>query len=543
MSHPADTPAVQHFKKQAKELLRAYQHGDAKAYQYLRDNLPVAKDKRDAELAALDLKLHDMQSATARSFGQPSWTKFVEILRLNKRIPVKVSPEAAPGVVLCGLLELAARHKWTAPLLRQVLQDPDIQAGPDLALNCAIGQEDAVRAAIQANPEAVHHVSKIHPNPQAPKPEDMLLEIPLLVAVTHSCLLDFDEHRPRLHRLARFLLDAGADPNQSVVDGGHPLSSLYGAAGKRHDAELTRMLLEAGADPNDGESLYHSCETTDLTCMQLLLEGGARVEGTNALQHMLDSDRLDGLKLLLKYTKDPDTGRDGIGTPLIWGIRRGRSAAHVKALLDAGADPRIPNKDGLSPYRYAMQCGLAEVAEALREAGAGEELSVEEEFVAACARNDEPAARRLLAAHPGMLQLLSEAQLRQLPELTEAYNFDAVRLMVRLGWPIAVTGGDWAASALNLAVYQGNAELARFLVQHGASWTEKHGHGDNVIGTLSWASRNRGDWPGDWVGCAKVVVEAGFDAASLPEDFARHFSPEVAAFLQSERERAGPGSA
>ncbi len=55
--------------------------------------------------------------------------------------------------------------------------------------------------------------------------------------------------------------------------------------------------------------------------------------------------------------------------------------------------------------------------------------------------------------------------------------------MVRLGWPIAVRGGDWNASALNLAVFRRNTGSTRFLPRYDASWTEKHGHGDNVSST------------------------------------------------------------
>jgi ankyrin repeat protein len=263
------------------------------------------------------------------------------------------------------------------------------------------------------------------------------------------------------------------------------------------------------------------------------------------MYRVLDLDNVAALRLLLAHGGDPNEGATSSptniwGFPLFWAIRRRRSPAHIEALLQAGADPAVKTPDGMGAYSLALQYGLVEVAELLQRAGAGQPLTEEELFIAACSRGDEQEARRIQSARPDLPHALSETQLRLLPELAAEGCGDAVRLMVRLGWPIAVRGGDWRASALNLAVFRGDAALVRFLLEHGASWREEHGFGDNACGTLSWASLNEPVEGGDWLGCAKALVAAGMPAAQPDPDGSdavlvdgrlKRFSEEITEFL------------
>jgi ankyrin repeat protein len=522
-----ENPNFQHLKKQAKDLLRLYQTNNPEAFERFRKSLPAAAGKDDDAIAALKLKLHDVQSCIAREYGLPAWENLRNYVDWCKS---KLSTDRKDIIALWlhkayGHDDQRADPVYAASQLREI---PDFVQG-DLHLACAIGDEEAIRRAIAADPSCVNRINSPWRCPGCKRN----LGMPPLFAVAHTTLLRIPLFRGQLHRCARMLLDAGADPNQSWRDRDtDPLvSSLYGAAGKNHDPELTRMLLEAGANPNDGESLYHSIAAHDRTCTRLLLEGGARVEGSNALHHQLDRDDIDRLRLLLQYTKDVNDAGSSIGRPLLWAIRRRRSPEHVKALLAAGADPKVKTKDGVSAYLFALHFGLNEIADMLRDAGGKEVLSMEDQFVAACACADTIEARRILARHPDIFSRMSEVQLRQLPNLAETRtNDDAVRLMVELGWPISVRGGDWSASALNLAVYRGNAELTRFLLEHGSSWTERHGHDGNASGILGWASRNEPPW-GDWVGCAKALVDHGMPIPVKTDDY----SKEVASYFDEVR--------
>jgi ankyrin repeat protein len=520
MNRSPDRLNLDHLKKQAKELIRLYRNRDPAAMARFRQALPASTGRSDHDISSLGLRLHDAQSCIAREHGFVSWPdlkRYVEVQAEARK------ERAARTMHWCQLIYSGdvsgTAHRANPRVALRILADDPELIADDPYLACAIGDEGALQRATQADPPWVNR-------PGGP------LQLPPLLAIAHSSLLRVPEFRERLHRSAQFLIAAGADVNQRIhsrwppgslsqPDQSCPLSTLYGAAGSNHDLSLTRLLLDAGADPNDGESLYHSLESPE--CTSLLLERGARIAESNAIYHSIDLENDTALKLLLEHGGDPNEPAQNAplsdwGSPLLWAIYR-RRPAHVKLLLDAGADPSRTTPDGVSPYRLALRFGLTEAAALLRARINVPDITDDERFVAACARGDEAEARSIGARRPDLPASLSPAQFRLLPDMAAAGADEAVRVMVRLGWPIAVRGGDWDASALNLAVFRGNTALTRFLLEHGAKWTEQQGFGDNACGTLSWASCNEPVEGGDWAGCARALLDHGMPGATaIPDD-------------------------
>jgi hypothetical protein len=533
-----------HLKKQAKDLIRLYRGGDRSAVTRFLRALPAAANRTPEEIAALGLRLHGAQSCIAREYGFASWADLKSYVEAHSTVPGDRTAAVHRwlGFVYPGDATGQLNRARPGVAARMLAETPGLAAdNPYLA--CAVGDEAALRSATALDPAWINR-------PGGP------LELPPLFAVTHSSLVGIPAFRERLQGCARFLLAAGADPNQRIgnrwppasllkPDDDHPLSALYGAAGSNRDPVLTQLLLEAGADPNDGESLYHSLENP--ACTRLLLDHGARIEGTNALYRAMDLENAAPLELLLSHggnANEPARNRPltDWGSPLLWAIRRRRSRRHIEALLAAGADPSATTPAGITAYKLALQFGLTDVAALL---GQDEPLSEEEQFVAACASADEIAARRIGARRPDLPGALSPTQLRLLPDIAAEGGNAAVMVMVTLGWPVAVRGGDWDASALNHAVFRGDVTLTRFLLENGARWTEQQGFGDNVCGTLSWASCNEPIEGGDWAGCARALLDHGMppgkpdgDEVVVVDGTRRRFSDEVSEILLGE-----PGAA
>ena len=150
---------------------------------------------------------------------------------------------------------------------------------------------------------------------------------------------------------ARLLMDLGAQPQLTKIANNCFISMIsYGFA---HYA-IIRVLLQAGADPNmtglNGKfQLLVAASNGSKKLVQLLLQGGAK----------------------------PNMGDLYGGTPLHWAARFGHKYV-VKQLIDGGAELNSTNIWGATPLYRAVQGGKKEVVKLLVDNGADQNIADDE---------------------------------------------------------------------------------------------------------------------------------------------------------------------
>src|SRR6185437_13482771 len=101
-------PNLEHLKTQAKDLLTLCRQGDAGALGRIRESLPVARGKSDAEIVGLGLRLRDMQSCLAREYGFSSWTDLKSFVEASTALRAQGPHDTGAAVVAWLRLVYAA---------------------------------------------------------------------------------------------------------------------------------------------------------------------------------------------------------------------------------------------------------------------------------------------------------------------------------------------------------------------------------------------------------------------------------------------------
>jgi ankyrin repeat protein len=474
-------PSLEQYKKQAKELLKAYRSANVESIRRVKKNHPRFEKLSEPGFEISKFALADAQVVIAREHGFDSWPKFA------KGIEVMNSEAAARENPLAAFIEAAIWHGTLDAAETILAEHPEI-ARSSIHAAAILGDDTAVRRFIVADPQ---NVAK----KEAPYDGDALIYLCL------SKYLRLDKTRSDAFvRAATALLDAGADPNTGFWakdEYGDFETALYGAAGVAQHAELTRLLLERGADPNEEETPYHSPEGYENGAVRALVESGklSAESLTTMLLRKADMHDYDGMKYLLEHGADPNRMTRWKFTALHQAVRRDNRIELIDLMLDHGADPTLKNEaDGKSGVAMAARRGRSDVLWTIARRGFPMPMptdGVEHLIVSACAARGGAAGARTFfeqfqhsadaASLPKSVELRAIGELLAegstlLAEFAGNGNTKGVQQLLDLGVPVdALYDGDpyfdiaKNSTALHVAAWKAWPKTVKLLIERGAN--------------------------------------------------------------------------
>jgi ankyrin repeat protein len=308
---------------------------------------------------------------------------------------------------------------------------------------------------------------------------------------------------------ARYLLDAGTDPNSHTIEWGGQgrMSALFDAV-ERDDLELVRLLREHGARP-DEDAFYHACEQSDTALLDLLHEPGFE----RMVNHKLDFEDAAGLRWFLDHGVDVNAQRC-----LHHALSRGRGLPIITMLLDAGADVNLPWDRwdvGRRPLALAARCGHLAAYELLAARGASAQLDAVDAAVLAIARGESvqlPTAPPPSLGNPGTDDfgwILGQFALLGRTEVVAA--------LLDSGLPVDTRG--WSNfTPLDQAAMHGRVETVRLLIERGADLHDCafDAQGPTPLDCALWGLRNNRADDGDYPGTIAALLAAGAPTRHSP---------------------------
>jgi ankyrin repeat protein len=476
-------PHLEQYKKQAKELVKAWKAGDSEAIRRVRKSHPRFQKLRDAEVQRARVTLADAQWVIAREYRFESWAKFAKHIEavMRERAVASLGDPVAGFIAAACVPRDASHASGTLETAEAILTAHPEIAKSDIFVAAILGDDAPVRRFLKGDAKSATAKG-------GPYGWD---------ALTHLCFsryLRLDRGRSaRFVRTAKALLDAGASAKTGFWEMDHQPkpeweSVLYGAAGVAHHAELTRLLLERGADPNDEETPYHAPETYDNGALRVLVESGKMNEESLATMLLRKADwhDVEGMKYLLEHGADPNRMTRWHHTALQHALRRDNALEKIEMLLEHGADPLLKNRlDGKTGVAMATRRGRGDVLEAFERRGIPMEFDGVERLIAACARNDGKAIRAITAGEPALVgELLSQGG-TLLAEFAGVGNTGGVRQLLDLGVNVAALyeKGDAyfdiaaKSTALHVAAWRAWPSTVALLIEREAPVDAQDGRG------------------------------------------------------------------
>lgn len=248
-----ENPSLEHLKKQAKLVQNLVQGGDAGGLDLVAEFHPRLAVGADVS----GFRRSDAQLVVARLYGFASWTQLRDHLAVVDRLGRHDHASDDPGdlfvATACLTYEAVDPNDEIVRAHAMLERDPSLAISSIAAL-ATVGDHQRLRDLLDADPAASEERRGPHGWP------------PILCCAYSR--ISTDNPSWSSTACAEALLEAGEEANSGFLWHGlvPPFTALTGALGGGECDEpphpdrdkLARLLLEAGADPNDGQGLYNN---------------------------------------------------------------------------------------------------------------------------------------------------------------------------------------------------------------------------------------------------------------------------------------------
>lgn len=424
------------------EMLAGWSAQDRSVGERLVAFCPVVQGRNHSDVLA-DTPNEEMARLTvAREHNFESWGRLVAHVSEPPMDPVPLERMACISYFPWDRADTLQQAE------KQARSNPSLGTA-DIYVACCVGDTPLVAAMLDKDPSLVNRRGGFFDWE------------PLL----YACYSRLDLPGHSTFEVARLLLERGAHPNAFFMWGGqYRFTALTGAFGEGERGpinqpphpqagELARMLLTAGADPNDSQALYNQMFTEGSDCLKLLLSFGLKSTDQNNWLVVTKDGRYEAnAERVLDYQ-------------LRSAIEHGHDERAV-LLLQNGANPNASAGSYQSLYEAAVLCGSTAVAQKLLESGARKvRIGRVKELRGALMREDKETVNALLAESPSLLERLQREYPNVLAIAAQREKFDAVKFMLEIGIDVRLKE---RMTALHQVAYSGHLSMVKFLLEHGA---------------------------------------------------------------------------
>ena len=346
---------------------------------------------------------------------------------------------------------------------------------------------------------------------------------------------DFDDFFPLYHaagkcdvELAKLLIEHGADVHVKNSYG----TSLHFAA-RYGNADLVNLLIKNGADVQAKDCynetpMHWAAKGGNAETAKLLIEQGAKIDvkatptmlnrGYTPLHKAMRKGHIEIAKLLIENGADAIATDEYDQTSLHIAAIEGHAEA-VKLLIEHGVDVAVKDEDGRTPLHFAAVNGYAKVVELLIEQGA-DVMAMDKyavtplHWAARCGKTEAVKAILSFASEEQKLGLLTVTNNNNLTLLHWAAKNGKTEVVSAILNTVSeeqkvnllsaqVSKGRYENDApLQIAVKNGNIDVAKLLIEQGADFNVTLGYDGPLFGYA--VEKN-------YVGIVEMLLKQGAD--------------------------------